>query len=212
MSRVEFCIIIQGEPHSQPRARATSVGSHVRMWDPGASDKESANVEMRMQLPEGYRVAHEDRFEVEINAYYKNKNYNTHDYNFRTWNTNKTSKPDLDNIAKFYLDAGNELVWHDDAQVSSLKVTKHYSKVPRVEMKIVKLRPYCGANREKVLRNFSEDNAEGLLDFVARLQRAINSHNHEPCEDSISEVIDLLKTYSKGIGKKIQKLEKDLNA
>jgi len=37
-----------------------------------------------------------------------------------------TSKPDVDNCAKFILDCLNELAWHDDTQVVSLQVTKMY--------------------------------------------------------------------------------------
>lgn len=36
----------------------------------------------------------------------------------------KTSKPDLDNLAKSILDAMNEIVFRDDAQVSRLEVEK----------------------------------------------------------------------------------------
>ena len=37
-----------------------------------------------------------------------------------------TSKPDVDNCAKFIMDCLNELAWHDDTQIVSLRVTKMY--------------------------------------------------------------------------------------
>lgn len=37
-------------------------------------------------------------------------------------------KPDIDNYAKAVLDAFNGLFWHDDGQVTSLNVQKHYAK------------------------------------------------------------------------------------
>lgn len=38
-----------------------------------------------------------------------------------------TKKPDLDNLLKFYLDCMNGIIFHDDAQVSSIKCKKIYS-------------------------------------------------------------------------------------
>lgn len=38
-----------------------------------------------------------------------------------------TVKPDCDNLCKAVLDALNDVAWHDDAQIASLKVHKGYS-------------------------------------------------------------------------------------
>jgi Holliday junction resolvase RusA-like endonuclease len=45
-------------------------------------------------------------------------------------------KPDLDNIAKICLDALNKLAFDDDSQIVALRVEKHYSEEPRVEIEI----------------------------------------------------------------------------
>lgn len=44
----------------------------------------------------------------------------------------RTSKPDADNIAKIVADACNEIVWGDDAQISSLIVQKTYGPIAGV--------------------------------------------------------------------------------
>ena len=44
----------------------------------------------------------------------------------------RPKKPDVDNIAKFYLDALNETLYDDDAQIVSLNVIKRYSILPSV--------------------------------------------------------------------------------
>lgn len=58
-----------------------------------------------------------------------------------------TKKPDCDNVAKLYLDAGNGLLWLDDAHIFSLDVKKwHAPKIggavqaPCVEMIVQRLR------------------------------------------------------------------------
>jgi Holliday junction resolvase RusA-like endonuclease len=45
-------------------------------------------------------------------------------------------KPDVDNLAKIYLDALTGLLWHDDAQVNSLAVWKGYGEEERVEISV----------------------------------------------------------------------------
>jgi Holliday junction resolvase RusA-like endonuclease len=45
-----------------------------------------------------------------------------------------TKKPDIDNVAKAFLDAMNGIVYKDDTQVVSLHVTKVYSTVGMVEV------------------------------------------------------------------------------
>lgn len=42
------------------------------------------------------------------------------------------TKPDLDNIAKIYLDAMNQVVWRDDSEVQTLEVSKVFGDVPHV--------------------------------------------------------------------------------
>jgi len=47
-----------------------------------------------------------------------------------------TKKPDLDNIAKCFLDSMNEIVYLDDKQVVNLHVTKVYAETPAVEVMV----------------------------------------------------------------------------
>ena len=45
-------------------------------------------------------------------------------------------KPDIDNIAKCFLDAMNEIVYKDDTQVLTLHVTKVYGTIGMVEVMV----------------------------------------------------------------------------
>jgi Holliday junction resolvase RusA-like endonuclease len=45
-------------------------------------------------------------------------------------------KPDIDNIAKCFLDAMNGAVYHDDSQVLTLHITKVYGTVGMVEVMV----------------------------------------------------------------------------
>jgi len=48
----------------------------------------------------------------------------------------KTTKPDIDNMAKYYLDVMNDLVYDDDRFVTELWCEKLYSVKPKVEIYI----------------------------------------------------------------------------
>lgn len=47
-----------------------------------------------------------------------------------------TKKPDLDNVAKCFLDSMNKIVYLDDKQVVNLHVTKVYAETPAVEVMV----------------------------------------------------------------------------
>lgn len=48
--------------------------------------------------------------------------------------TSHNQKPDLDNLAKTYLDALNEIAWKDDSSISKLTLEKSWSFTPNVVM------------------------------------------------------------------------------
>lgn len=45
-------------------------------------------------------------------------------------------KPDADNVAKIVCDAMNDIVYHDDCQISTLSVAKRYGQKPFVEVTV----------------------------------------------------------------------------
>jgi Holliday junction resolvase RusA-like endonuclease len=47
-----------------------------------------------------------------------------------------TKKPDIDNIAKCFLDGMNDIVYLDDKQVVNLHITKVYAETPAVEIMV----------------------------------------------------------------------------
>ena len=51
----------------------------------------------------------------------------------------KPKKPDIDNMAKYYLDVMNDLVYVDDRMITELWCEKLYSVKPKVEIIISKI-------------------------------------------------------------------------
>ncbi len=54
------------------------------------------------------------------------------------WEILPTCKPDADNLLKV-LDALNEIVWHDDKQIVSATITKHYGEKASYQVVIKEL-------------------------------------------------------------------------
>lgn len=50
-----------------------------------------------------------------------------------------TSKPDLDNLVKFYCDALNKTIIEDDKTIAEIHAFKVYSNTPRTELEIITL-------------------------------------------------------------------------
>ena len=60
-------------------------------------------------------------------------------------------KPDCDNLAKFYMDCMNNLVYRDDSQICDLRVKKVYSMVPST---LIRIRP--------IVMNINKDEIDSL--------------------------------------------------
>jgi Holliday junction resolvase RusA-like endonuclease len=122
-------IVKEGKPMSQKRHRHTSRGAFVRTYDPMSNDKK----EFVEYVQSKYDIEKiEGMIDVMIVAdfpipkSYSKKKKETLNKQMRP------KKPDVDNIAKFYLDALNGVLYDDDAQIVSLSVIKRYSILPSI--------------------------------------------------------------------------------
>lgn len=77
--------------------------------------------------------------------------------------------PDWDNLAKFYMDCGNGLLWSDDKIVTQALVKKDFSKNPRTIIDIMtKENLKSGSKERKILDVFSPDRLEELAEEVKK--------------------------------------------
>jgi len=49
------------------------------------------------------------------------------------------SRPDVDNLQKFILDAGNNILWNDDCQIVNITASKLYGPEPKTIMIITEV-------------------------------------------------------------------------
>jgi Holliday junction resolvase RusA-like endonuclease len=113
-----FKMNIHGDPQSQPRHRHTARGKIVRTYDPKSKDKKK----LAKYITENYS------FKIPSSLSKVKKGLAVGRY--------RPKKPDIDNIAKYYLDAMNDVVYFDDAQIVALNVVKKYSLKPNVRIEL----------------------------------------------------------------------------
>lgn len=138
-------VTIPGEPVAQGRGRAVRIGAGVRVIDPAKSRSWKGVAAVFMQQARnaaGVFAPMTGPLDVSVVA---------------TWLTLKSaskknpplykvSRPDGDNVLKAVLDAGNGILWADDATCVRLSVEKRYGAVPSVvvEVRAIVDRPSTG--------------------------------------------------------------------
>ena len=131
-------ITVLGEPTAQKRHRHFKRGSHVQTYDPSKEKKQDFLWIAQQSAPEE-PISHPVHLQVGLffgrpkSHYGTGKNSNVLKPSAPTLHT---QKPDIDNIAKFLMDAMNKVFWKDDSVICSLTVKKRYDFVPRIEILI----------------------------------------------------------------------------
>lgn len=121
---VAISIVIPGRPHAQGRPRAVRTGSTVRMIDPPRSRAWKALASALMRQARGRAPIIDGPVGVWIDAIFARPARSRSAE--RSWCITRVG--DADNIAKAVLDAGNGVLWRDDAQVVSLLVRRIYAR------------------------------------------------------------------------------------
>ena len=124
------------KPLAQQRHKARRAGNRIIMYDPSSKDKarfkeECAKFEPKQPL-EGA---------ISVSMVFSMPRPQSHYRGGRFAHLLKhsspsqhTSRPDLDNIVKFYLDAMTGMFWKDDANVCTIEASKIYSNQGSVEI------------------------------------------------------------------------------
>ena len=114
-------IKITGPVYSQKRHRHTNRGF---VYDPSANDKKKVIPQIVEQFREKPFV---DAVLIEINLHLQRPKSHYNKYDIKPsapkW---KTTKPDIDNHIKFYLDCMSGIVFKDDNQIISLVASKQF--------------------------------------------------------------------------------------
>lgn len=127
---------VPGKPHAQGRQRGMRRGPGIHFYDAPASRIWKEGAAKIMLAARGRRRALEGPVAVEIEAVFVRSVRSA----TRSWCAVRNG--DADNIAKAVLDAGNKVLWADDAQVCSLFVTRQWGSrddSPHIRVRVTSL-------------------------------------------------------------------------
>lgn len=131
--RPRLVVTIPGQPCAQGRGRAVRIGAGVRVIDPAKSRSWKGVAAMFMQQARnaaGVFAPLDGPLDVTVVATW----LTLKSASKRNPPVFKTTRPDGDNVLKAVLDAGNGILWADDACCVRLTVEKRYGAVPSVEV------------------------------------------------------------------------------
>jgi len=139
-------LTLMGDPIAKARHKTATVNGRSRAYDPQNTKKKSFQwlllAEIRKWPGNTVYFPSDEAIKLAINFYLplpkswskaKRKRFeaNPHDPEFYC-----TTKPDFDNLVKFFLDCGNKIIYKDDSQVIGATIEKFYSFTPRTEVLI----------------------------------------------------------------------------
>jgi len=135
--KIDFTI--DGDPIAQKRHRHHRWG----VYDPSAKDKKATKLIIHKHIPQsllrGAIVLHLHFFCKRPKYHYRTGKY-SHLINDKHKLVFKTSKPDIDNLVKYYMDCMTNMIWEDDCQIVQLSCSKKYADTnPRTEVMIVEV-------------------------------------------------------------------------
>ena len=131
-----YKIRIAGVPVPLKRSRARLCSNKIIMYDDQTREKkdfrkkllvEMLNDGLQPYLEDDYKKCYYRLFIGFVLPYPKEKKETER---IKKNNDICYKKPDLDNLIKFVLDCGNELIWKDDSEIHSIVSNKTYGDEP----------------------------------------------------------------------------------
>jgi len=220
-------IIIPGKPIAKQRHRYCKRGRFVTTYDPQDSCKQEVRRIITAQLSEQAnsldkytiielgKICSAKVFSVCFTFFLPiNLSDSVSVKNRKLWGLIKAStKPDYDNLEKFYLDCANGVLWDDDASVIKASAVKLYSEEPRVEIVVSAVQDVRFNQKvEQAISVFSPSEFKGLQDHAKQIaqitQPDLETLNDTNLEEWIISTAVLLSDFAMTYAPKLTKIAK----
>lgn len=200
LMQTKMRIVIPGPPIPKARPKFHAAGKYQKAYDPQNALKQQVALLVKPQISGFFSITTALCVKMTLHIAAP-KILRSSERKRHSWGLlNHTSKPDLDNLIKFYLDMLNGIAFEDDRQIVELHVKKIYSKVEQTVIDIMPARP-ADDELEEFLERFSLDN---FLDFskeiqwiAACLEDAAEEDDCELHKDLAKKAMLALKKFSK---------------
>ena len=127
---------IKMKPLAQQRHKARRAGNKIFMYDPSSKDKDKFKKQCIGFAPK-YPLEGAISVSMVFSMPRPKSHYRTGKYSHllkKNVPMQCITKPDIDNLVKFYLDAMTGSFWRDDAYVCTIEASKIYSKDGIIEI------------------------------------------------------------------------------
>ena len=137
MMQIHFTV--EGDPRGKGRPRFGRFGKFTRVY----TDKQTQDYENLIKFFAAEAMGSTDPLETPVSVYLYIRHGVPQSYSKKRTEAclsgleQPGKKPDIDNIAKTYLDAMNGVIFKDDTQVIDLHIKKVYSAVPGVDVMVM---------------------------------------------------------------------------
>lgn len=195
----DFKIIVPNEPIARSSYMHYVKNGFVGTYDKQANLKKNVSNLIKSQvlnkeIIKGY-------LHVKLDFYFSfPKSLTKSNRNLAFWMEFPT-KRDLDNLAKFYLDCCNNIVFNDDRQITSLTCRKFYSKNPRTEITIMPKETKIEEDVTKILSVYGQDEIIDFMEIAYELLQLYNIDDHHDwvkdqiqCADDEVKVVRITRT------------------
>lgn len=222
-------IVIPGNPIPKARARFFIRNGHIASYDPQEKEKnavtlffvqalkEALNSSANEILENAQKLISSNIFHMSVHMYMPITNSSKKGQkNAKLWHLEPCNhKPDCTNVYKFYEDAANSVLYHDDCQIVSGDFFKQYSDNPRTEIiimskKELNLNPLVS----NILKEISPAQVKELIDDARILEviykKATDKNSEDDREKWLGATACILNELSQkftNILKKIQKYD-----
>lgn len=215
-------IIIPGIPYAKARARHARRGNHVITYDIQDAAKKMVKTKLALCFKECQinnpsdceAIKSSESLVVFITFYLPLPSSDSEiNRNLKLWGLqHHTTKPDIDNLAKFYLDCSNGILWPDDKIINHLYLKKVYSKIPATEIFIMPQNENSfSENTKKILSCLSPSELHNLLIDAKKLGSLLDTDiNLFDLSESMDQVTTKIADFVTEHGKKITKISKKL--
>lgn len=212
-------IVIPGVPIAKARPKFICRGRHAVAYDPQDLAKKLAKSDLFLKVDEYFNVnTHEissfkalfsDQKKVRLEFHVPiADSHSEAQKNEKLWGFALSSKKDLDNYIKFTLDIGNQILWHDDAQIVEIHAIQKYSENPCTIISVFTIKKSMSDSAKKVCKVFSPKDLEllqthlcVLRDSLAQIERCTYDEKNDYIESAAQELITFANEYAQRLNK-----------
>ena len=133
---------VEGDPKGKGRPRFSRAGKFTRVY----TDKQTLDYEALIKFFAAQAMGSTDLLETPVSVFLYIRHAVPQSYSKKRTEAclsgleQPCKKPDIDNIAKTFLDGMNGAIFKDDTQVVDLHVKKVYSAVPGVDVMVMEVK------------------------------------------------------------------------